>query len=139
MKRTLPERKPKVTVICGSSRFCDIMAVCAWLIEREEGNITMSLHLLPQWYSTKPHTGESESVPDDHLAEVEGVADNMDLLHLRKIDLADEIFVVNFDDYIGDSTKNEIEYAKKHSKPIRWFTHERIGNMVKEMLERNRA
>ncbi|KKK90129.1 hypothetical protein LCGC14_2726140, partial [marine sediment metagenome] len=42
--------KPKVIVLCGSSRFCDLMAVCAWLLEKEEKAITMGLHLLPQWY-----------------------------------------------------------------------------------------
>lgn len=53
--------KPKVIVLCGSSRFVDIMAVTAWLLEKEEGAITMGLHLLPEWYSEDP-------IPD-HLAE----------------------------------------------------------------------
>ncbi|MFA6054024.1 MAG: hypothetical protein WC769_01490 [Thermodesulfovibrionales bacterium] len=58
--------KTKVIVLCGSSKFCDIMAVCAWLLERNEKVITMGLHLLPFWYS-------EEKIPD-HLAEHEGVA-----------------------------------------------------------------
>lgn len=40
-------KKPKIVTLCGSSRFVGIMAVCAWLIERDEGAITMGLHLLP--------------------------------------------------------------------------------------------
>ena len=119
--------KPKIVVLCGSSRFCDIVAVCAWLIERDEEAIVMGLHLLPWWYATK------EEIPD-HLAEHEGVADAMDELHLRKIDLCDEIFVVNFDDYIGDSIKNEYEYAKKAGKTIRWFTHDEIGEKCRELI-----
>lgn len=41
-----------------------------------------------------------------------------DELHKRKIDLCDEVFVLNVGGYIGESTKSEIEYAKKVGKPI---------------------
>lgn len=117
--------KPKIVVMCGSSRFVDVMAVCAWLIERDEGAITMGLHLLPQWYAKDiPH----------HLAEHEGVADQLDELHLRKIDLADEIFVVNYCNYIGESTTNEVNYAREHGVSIRWFTHDPIGIEVAKMI-----
>lgn len=121
--------KPKVTVLCGSSKFVDIMAVCSWLIERDEHAIVMTLHLLPWWYENV------ENIPD-HLAEHEGVADQMDELHLRKIDLCDEIFVVNHRDYIGESTTREIEYAQKNNKPIRWFTHDPVGEEVKIMMHK---
>src|ERR1700690_913647 len=107
--------KPKIITLCGSSRFVDIMAVCAWLLERDESAIAMSLHLLPHWYP---------NCPDHHLAEAEGVALAMDELHLRKIDLCDEIFVVNVGDYVGSSTLNEIKYAQDLNKPIRWYTHD---------------
>lgn len=121
-------KKPKIVVLCGSSKFVAIMAVCAWLIEKEEHAITMGLHLLPYWYC-------KNDIPD-HLAEYEGVADEMDELHLRKIDLADEIFVVNFNDYIGESTKNEIKYTKKLNKNIRWFSHDKIGEKVSNLLNK---
>lgn len=117
--------KPKIVVLCGSSRFVDIMAVCAWFIERDENAITMSLHLLPQWYA--------KDIPD-HLAEVEGVAEAMDNLHLRKIDLADEIFVVNFEHYLGESTTNEIRYTQKLGKKIRWYTHDQVGEKVNDII-----
>lgn len=122
-------RRPKIVVLCGSSKFTDIMAVCAWLIERDELAITMSLHYLPHWYSATP-------IPD-HLAEHEGCADEMDALYLRKIDLADEIFVVNWDNYIGKSTANEIEYAKKKNKRVRYFLDDCIGKMVLELIVKN--
>ncbi len=127
----LPKGKPKIIVLCGSSRFVDIMAVCAWILEREEKAIVLGLHLLPHWYS--------KDLPDDHLAEHEGVADQMDELHLRKIDLAadhedGEIFVVNYDDYIGESTKNEIEYAQGVDVKIKWYTHDPIGRIVDEII-----
>ncbi|MCZ9336460.1 hypothetical protein NGM37_01570, partial [Streptomyces sp. TRM76130] len=41
----------------------------------------------------------------------------LDALHRRKIDLADEVLVVNPDGYIGDSTRGEIEYACSLGKP----------------------
>ncbi len=44
--------------------------------------------------------------------------------HFKKIDLCDFIYVVNIDGFIGESTKREIEYAKKHGKEI--FYHEDV-------------
>jgi len=115
--------KPKVITMCGSSRFCDKMAVIAWLLERDEGAITLSLHLLPSWYTTV----------ESHLAEEEGVAGAMDVLHLCKIDMSDEIYVVDWEGYVGDSTRNEIEYAKSWGKRIRYFSSE--GEMQLKLLQ----
>lgn len=117
--------KLKIVTMCGSSKDCDIMAVCAWLIEKQEHAATMGLHLLPRWYCKV----------DNHLAEHEGVSEEMDALHLRKIDMSDEIFVVNYKDYIGESTQKEIKYAMEKKIPIRWYTHDPIGLAVQKVLE----
>lgn len=122
--------RPAVITLCGSSRFVQEMAVCAWLIERDQGAIAMSLHLLPTWYS---------NCPADHLAEHEGVAEDMDALHLKKIDLSDEIFVVNRGEYIGSSTSNEIAYAKNKGKRVRYYTRDPIGDACEEMIARASA
>jgi hypothetical protein len=45
----------------------------------------------------------------------------LDDMHKRKIDMADEIFVINVGGYIGDSTKSEIKYAKEHGKTVRYL------------------
>ena len=45
----------------------------------------------------------------------------LDDMHLRKIDMADEIFVINDGGYIGESTRREIEYAKATGKPVRYL------------------
>ena len=116
----------KIITLCGSSRFVDIMAVCAWFLERDEKAITMGLHLLPEWYC-------KNEIPD-HLAEHEGCAAEMDELHLHKINLSQEIFVVNYEDYIGSSTRKEIEYAMATGKPIRWFTHDPVGEKVRRLI-----
>jgi len=121
----MEREKPKVIVLCGSSRFLDIMAVCGWILERDENAMVMGLHLLPEWYP---------DCPPDHLAEHEGCAKEMDELHLRKIDMADEVFVVNFNKYIGDSTLREIRYAKAKGRPVRWFTHDPVGGKVTGVL-----
>ena len=42
----------------------------------------------------------------------------LDALHLRKIDLADRVLVVNPGGYVGESTRREIAYAKAAGKPI---------------------
>ena len=48
--------------------------------------------------------------------------EGLDALHLRKIDLADRVLVVNPGGYIGDSTSREIAYAQATDKPVS-FTH----------------
>lgn len=115
----------KIITLCGSSRFTDIMAVCAWLLEKNENAIAMGLHLLPVWYP---------DCPPDHLAEHEGVADQMDALHMRKIDISDEIFVVDFDDYIGESTAREIAHARKNGVAVRYFSTDPLAVEVLEMM-----
>ena len=101
-------RLPEVVCICGSTRFIQQMAVIGWTLEKE-GAIVVGLHLLPDDYP---------GVQADHQAEAEGVKERMDALHLKKIDLADRIFVVNIGGYIGESTSHEIEYAESQGKPV---------------------
>jgi len=45
----------------------------------------------------------------------------LDDMHLRKIDLADEIFVINSEGYIGESTKREIEYAQESGMTVKYL------------------
>ena len=45
-------------------------------------------------------------------------------MHKRKIDMADEIFVINVNGYISDSTKSEIKYAKEHDKKVTYLHNE---------------
>ena len=42
-------------------------------------------------------------------------------MHKQKIDMSDEIYVINVGKYIGESTKNEIEYAKEKGKRISYL------------------
>ncbi len=48
----------------------------------------------------------------------------LDLLHLHKIDRADEVLVLNVGGYVGESTRREIEYARMLGKTLRWLEPE---------------
>ena len=45
----------------------------------------------------------------------------LDDMHKRKIDIADEIIVINVGGYIGESTRGETEYAKNIGKGVRFL------------------
>ena len=45
----------------------------------------------------------------------------LDEMHKQKIDMSNEIYVINFGGYIGESTKSEIEYAKSKEKKISYL------------------
>ena len=95
--------KYKVITLCGSTRFKDAFMETQKRLTLE-GNIVISVGLFG-------HSGDNE-------VWTEGIKEMLDDMHLRKIDLADEIFVVNVDGYIGSSTRNEIEYAKRIGKTV---------------------
>ncbi|MGE5702502.1 MAG: hypothetical protein ACM32O_08255, partial [Clostridia bacterium] len=43
-------------------------------------------------------------------------------IHFRKIDMADEIYVIDVGGYIGSSTRNEIAYAQEKGKVVRYYS-----------------
>lgn len=95
----------KVITLCGSTKFKD-----DFLREQKrlsvEGNIVISLGCF----------GQSEG--DDWSEETLNMFADM---HRRKIDMADEIFVINKGGYIGSSTRSEIEYAIKNNKKVNYM------------------
>ena len=48
--------------------------------------------------------------------------ERLDNIHKKKIDMADIIFVINVEGYIGESTREEIDYAKLKGKEILYYT-----------------
>lgn len=98
--------KYKVITLCGSTRFKEEFLEVQKRLTLE-GSIVISVGLFG-------HSGDDE-VWD------EGVKEMLDDMHKRKIDMADEIFVINKGGYIGSSTKSEIEYAKTNGKPVRYL------------------
>jgi len=74
-----------------------------------ESNIVISVGLFG-------HSGDEE-------VWIEGTKEMLDDMHKRKIDMADEIFVINVGGYIGTSTRSEIEYAKSQGKIVTYLEH----------------
>lgn len=105
--------KYKVITLCGSTRFKNqFMEVQKQLTL--EGNIVISVGLFG-------HSGDSEvweNMDEGTLTATKAILDDM---HKAKIDMADEIFVINVGGYIGDSTRSEIEYAQAHGKVVRYL------------------
>lgn len=104
--------KTEVITMCGSTKFSDLMACISWEYEKI-GKIVLRVNFVPDWYVRKD--GRSKS---SHLAEQSGLKKELDELHCRKIDISDKVFVCNYNGYIGESTRNEINYARKVNKPI---------------------
>jgi len=84
----------------------DYFSTMMWEIEKR-GVIALGLHWVVA-VSERP----MDEVPD-HLAEHEGVADILDALHHRKLDLADEVLLLAVGGYVGESTSKEIIYTER--------------------------
>lgn len=56
----------------------------------------------------------------------------LDQLHYRKIDMADEILVINVGGYVGSSTKREIAYARAHGKRVRWMFPDDVAEELRD-------
>ncbi len=110
-----------VITLCGSVRFKE-----AFKKEQErltlEGNIVLS----PVIFSRSQRMVISG---DKDLGLLDSTVKMLGEIHKRKIDMADEIFVINPGGYIGDGTRSEIEYAKQTGKAIRYLDS-RIDNPV---------
>ncbi|WP_346868290.1 MULTISPECIES: hypothetical protein [unclassified Clostridium] len=97
--------KYKVVTLCGSTKFKEDFIK----VQKEltlQGIIVISVGLFGH------ADGEFGTIITDEVKIM------LDDIHKRKIDMADEIFVINKNGYIGCSTRSEIEYAKKHGKKI---------------------
>ena len=96
----------KIVTLCGSTRFKEQFLEAQKRLTLE-GSIVISVGLFG-------HSG------DDDVWKP-GVKEMLDDMHLRKIDLADEIFVINVGGYIGESTKRKIAYAEKTGKTVNYL------------------
>lgn len=115
---------PGIVCLCGSTRFFDVFFEAGWQFTLD-GEIVLSIGVCKH---AKDHGGEVLG---------QDVADRLDELHLRKIDLADRVFVLNVGGYVGSSTRKEVLYAIKHKKPIGWLEPDKIPDdlQVKEVAD----
>ena len=98
--------KYKVITLCGSTKFKEQYLEAQKRLTLE-GNIVISVGLFG-------HSGDDE-------VWTEGTKAMLEDMHKRKIDMADEIFVINVGGHIGESTRNEIAYAKSQGLAIRYL------------------
>ncbi|MFC0675559.1 hypothetical protein [Brachybacterium hainanense] len=93
--------RPEVVCLCGSLRFAPEMAAAAWELSLA-GSIVLAPGLAPD--------GGAELTAEQRSA--------LGVLHLRRIDLADRVLVVNPGGYLGESVRQEIAYARAAGTPV---------------------
>ena len=99
------DKKYNIITLCGSIKFKDeFMKIQEKLIL--DGNIVFT----PNFFNNV----RKEDI-DEKMKKV------LDEMHKQKIDMSDEIYVINLGGYIGESTKAEIEYAKEKGKKISYL------------------
>ena len=94
----------KIITICGSLKFMNEMMTESLRLSME-GNCVLT-PIYPVNYNTNITLDQKELLKEEHF---------------KKIELSDQIFVLNKDGYIGDSTKLEIDYAKSLNKEIIYY------------------
>ena len=98
----MPDR-PEIVCICGSTRFAEEM-----LAANRDLTFAGVIVVAPGVFTL---CEPDEKITDEQKA-------TLDALHLRKIDLADRVLVINPGGYIGESTSREIAYARAIGKPV---------------------
>jgi len=109
---------PTVVCLCGSTRFWRHFQQAS-LAETLAGRIVLSI-------------GAASGTDDEHFgnlprAEYERIKHMLDELHLRKIELADEVPILNVGGYIGESTRRELQHAQQLGKRVRFLEPPPIG------------
>lgn len=98
--------RPTIVCLCGSTKFRDAYTQ-ATRDKTLAGEIVLSVGLF------------------GHLEGLDTASDTkvmLDELHLRKIDLADYVYVVDVDGYVGESTRREVAYAREHGKRVEFLS-----------------
>ncbi len=106
-----PEVCPTIVCLCGSTRFKDAFDEANYQ-ETMAGRIVLSVGFF--MHASGNRHGESiGATPEQKIA--------LDELHKRKVELADEVLILNVGGYIGSSTKGELNHAIKLGKRIRYL------------------
>jgi hypothetical protein len=101
--------QPTIVCLCGSTRFGEAFRA-ANLRETLAGRIVLSIGC--------------DFKSDDALGLTDGDKARMDELHLRKIDLANTVLILNVGGYVGTSTAGELAYARSLHKPVEFWEYE---------------
>lgn len=101
----MPDR-PEIVCLCGSTRFAEEM-----LAVNRDLTFAGAIVVAPGVVTRAGGRAADEEITDEQRAALAA-------LHLRKIDLADRVLVVNPGGYVGESTSREIAYARAAGKPV---------------------
>jgi hypothetical protein len=108
--------RPIIVCLCGSTKFTEAYRAAA-VAETLAGKIVLSIGCNMR---TDPEFGNGQewSLATEVL---DRIKTKLDELHKRKIDLADEVMILNVGGYIGESTRSERSYAIAHGKTVRYL------------------
>lgn len=104
--------KPTVVCLCGSTRFVETFDDESLRLTLE-GKIVVSI-------------GSHKSRARQYADNVGGHKKGLDVLYFRKIDMADEVLILNVGGYIGESTRRELDYARAMGKVVRFLEPEAV-------------
>jgi hypothetical protein len=120
LRAAIAAKRPTIVCLCGSTRFWRTFQRAS-LAETLAGRIVLTI-------------GAATGTDDEHFGNLPAeryfaVKDALDELHLRKIDLADEVLILDCPGedglpYVGQSTQRELDYARQHGKKIRFWSEE---------------
>jgi hypothetical protein len=113
------DARPKIVCLCGSTRFWRDFQEAS-LRETLAGRIVLSI-------------GAARAADDDDrsfggyvpVGEFDAAKAALDALHLRTVELADEVLCLNAGGYVGPSTEREVKHAIALGKPVRWLEPDR--------------
>lgn len=108
----LPPDFPVIVCLCGSTRFMGAF-------QKAEFDETLAGRIVLTIGCDTKSDGELFKGPGG-----EAIKARLDTLHLRKIDLADEVLILNVGGYVGESTRRELEYARRRGKFVRFLEPE---------------
>ena len=90
----------KVVTLCGSMRFFRKMQEIAIELEAKHGYCVIT------------------PISDTNMKLSKEAIESLGKAHYKKIDIADAVYIVNIDGYIGKTVSKELRYAQKHNKEI---------------------
>jgi hypothetical protein len=128
-RRHLDQPRPKVVTLCGSTRFYQQFQEANYRLTMD-GHIVLSVGHYPrtqlQLVTIDGGMGPQEAmvpvaVHGEHVGCTPEQKVKLDELHKRKIDLSDEVYVLNVGGYVGESTRSEIDHAVGRGIPVRYL------------------
>jgi cell division protein FtsB len=106
---TLPavvtDEKPHIITLCGSTKFKETFLAVA-----KELALRGWIVLMPGVFGHY-----------DNIILTREQKERLDALHKEKIDMSEAVYIINEDDYIGESTRNELKYARERKKDLFWL------------------